>query len=145
MLKQTLYFLTRHFYIMQALGKKNPSYLLLSGEITLGQMFPKKYPVGVPDGRGCGLEITDSPEHTCVQQICLIVTDMLTLNSGSRCGSTRGATIVIRVEKKSFCSFEATLYKQTLAHQGAVRGGQPDKGGSHVHTRWTLCPGWRPL
>lgn len=63
--------------------QKNPTCLLVSTEITLGQMFPKKYPVRVPDGRGCVLELTDSPEHTCVQQICLIFTDMLTLNSVS--------------------------------------------------------------
>lgn len=63
--------------------RKKTQHLLVSTDITQGQMFPKKYPVGVPDGRGCVLEITDSPEHTCIQQICVIYTDMLTLNSVS--------------------------------------------------------------
>lgn len=72
----------QEFLYMQDLEKK-PKYLLVYTEITLGQMFPKKYPVGVPDGRGCVLESPVSPEHTCVQQICLIFPDTLTLNCGA--------------------------------------------------------------
>lgn len=68
---------------MYAGFRKKSNYLLVSAEITLGQMFPKKYPVGVPGGRGCVPEITASPEHTCVQQMCLFFTDMLTLNCGT--------------------------------------------------------------
>lgn len=71
----------QEFLCTQDLEEK-PKYLLVSTEITLGQMFPKNCPVGVPEGRGCVLEITASPEHTCVQQICLFFTDM-TPNSGS--------------------------------------------------------------
>lgn len=65
--------------------KKPPTYLFVSTEITLGQMLgpgPKKYPVGVPDGWGCVLRLLIH-QNTLIQQICLIFTDMLTLNSGS--------------------------------------------------------------
>lgn len=97
----SIYCLNKHYtfspgiFIYAGFRRKKTKYLLVYTEITLGQMFPKKYPVGVPDGRGCVLEIPVSPEHTCVQQICLIFPDMymyiLTLGLMSGCGGTCGA------------------------------------------------------